>query len=406
MNEGKSCFEHSCEGEEGSRKRRHNTSVLVAAPSPVRNVMSNISSSEALANSIASTGLPPPSLKSAQEFVRKENSTSWEQYVVELHYLPSFLQALKAQDPSGTYVCETKPEVYNSAKVSAFHRYFLSWGAAKQMISDTPLLYLLAVDGGHMKNAFGGTCLAAVIATANFRIFPAAWALVDSENEENCVCFFELVLNCFDGIEFVWMTDQGTALTCGAVAEILEKNDQLQSLCAKHVIKTIELAKARGEISGSLSGVREMIYRFARSRTHEMGDKVLTEIDRKNHDVAVYLRERRDKIEAASFLEQDWRRGGRITSQLVESFFNMVRPFRELGLVEGMIWMCKKFQEIQLEERNSVKRWQSKDYKGERVACLSRMASAKFFELIGWHDNGAFKVENLQSSNLELIGDN
>ncbi len=132
---------------------------------------------------------------------------------------------------------------------------------------------------------------------------------------------------------------------------------------------------------------------------------MLAEIERKNRDVAAYLRKRRDKIEAASFLEPDRRRGGRITSQLVESFFNMIRPFREMGLVEGVVWMCKKFQEIQLEERESLKRWQSKDYKGERIMCLSRVASAKFFEVVGWRDDDAFKVENLQSTDVELVGD-
>ncbi len=54
-----------------------------------------------------------------------------------------------------------------------------------------------------MKSAFGGVCLAAVIVTANSRLFPAAWAIVDSENEANCVWFAEQFLSCFSGIDFV-----------------------------------------------------------------------------------------------------------------------------------------------------------------------------------------------------------
>lgn len=106
VNERKSTFEHTCEGGEGGRKRRLNTSVLVAAPSPLRNVMKKMLSSEALSSGIASTGLLPPSQKRAQDFVRREHSTSWEQFVVELHHLPEFLERLKAQDPRGTYICE------------------------------------------------------------------------------------------------------------------------------------------------------------------------------------------------------------------------------------------------------------------------------------------------------------
>ncbi len=158
VNEAKSCFEHTCEEGQGGRKRRHNTTVLVAASSPVRKVMKKMSSSETLSSSIASTGLPPP----AQDFVRRENSTSWEQFLVELHHLPSFLEALKVQDRRGTYICEVKPELYNGAEVEAFQRYFVSWGAASEIVVDTPLLYMLAIDGGHMKSAFGGVCLATV----------------------------------------------------------------------------------------------------------------------------------------------------------------------------------------------------------------------------------------------------
>ncbi len=90
------------------------------------------------------------------------------------------------------------------------------------------------------------------------------------------------------------LTDQGTALTCDAINDLLDNENQFQSLCAKHVIKTIELARAKEEFSGSMSGVRELIYKLARSRATDYGDKVLADIERKNRDVANYLRDRRD----------------------------------------------------------------------------------------------------------------
>ncbi len=103
-----------------------------------------------------------------------------------------------------------------------------------------------------MKSAFGGVCLAAVIVTAISKLFPAARAVVDSENEHNCVWFAERFLQTFPDIDFVWMTDQGTALTCDALEELLEEKDQTPSFCAKHVIKTLEVAGSKKEISGPM----------------------------------------------------------------------------------------------------------------------------------------------------------
>lgn len=408
VNVNKSKLEHTCKptegAEAGGRKRQHNTSVLLAASSPARTVLKNTGSSESLVSSVAALGLPPMSKKQAQKFVREENTTSWEQFVVELHHLPQFMADLKRADPEGTYECEKKPDVYNGIEVQTFHRYFVSWGAAKLIVCDSPLLYLVALDGGHMKSAFGGVCLAAVIVTANSRLFPAAWAVVDSENEHNCVWFAERFLKTFPDIDFVWMTDQGTALTCDAMEQLLEDHDQIPSFCAKHVIKTLEVARSKKEISGPMSGVRELIYNFARCRTVERGDAVLSEIRKKNPDVANYLRDRRDKIEAASFLRAARKRGGRITSQLVESFFGMCRPFREKGFVEGIIWLCNKFQTVQLEERKLLQRWLDKGYTGERVACLSRAASMKFHDLVHAQSD-SFEVRIVVKSALELVGD-
>ncbi len=103
-------------------------------------MLKHMPTSDSLTASIASTGLRPPSQKQAQRFVRKETTTSWEQFVLELHYLPQFLAELKTLDPSGTYFCETKMDAYSGMDVQTFHRYFVSWGAAQRLVHDIPLV--------------------------------------------------------------------------------------------------------------------------------------------------------------------------------------------------------------------------------------------------------------------------
>lgn len=147
-------------------------------------------------------------------------------------------------------------------------------------MDETPLLYMLAVDGGHMKSAFGGIILAAVVATANSRLFPIAWSVTKTEDEENCVWFAEQLVKRFGDVHFVWMTDQGSGFMSDAFEAVLVDAGQLHGLCSKHLIKTLEVAKSKKELSGSLSGVRELVHNFARSRSKEwcflkLGQKML-----------------------------------------------------------------------------------------------------------------------------------
>jgi hypothetical protein len=88
------------------------------------------------------------------------------------------------------------------------------------------------------------------------------------------------------------------------------------------MIKAIEIAARRkdGPIKGKMGGIRELIFSFAKSRTEDWGDEVIGKLRAANDTVADYLVARRGQLEAASFLDGR-RRGGRITSQLVEFFF-------------------------------------------------------------------------------------
>lgn len=153
------------------------------------------------------------------------------------------------------------------------------------------------------------------------------------------------------------------------------------ALCAKHLIRTLEVMKQSGKLKGSLKGVRYLIYKWARSRTEEFAKGVMKEIRKVNSGVASYLEERKSLILAAEFLGKDISRGGRITDQLIESFFNMVMPFREKGPVSGILWMFKRWEEVPDEERSALQSWSRPQYQGMRASSLSMNASRKFFNL-------------------------
>lgn len=375
----KLCLEHGCGGKaSGSRNRRLSMAVTVALDSsPARKALVNSGNAKALQTSAKNYGFDVTS-RQAQRFVRKVSVTSWELYVLEMIHLESFFDYLRKTDPTGSYFLEKQDDKYNGVEVSTFRRYFCSMGAVRQFLN-TDLLHVLAFDAAHMKHAFGGVCLAAVFVTANMKIVPLAWALVSSEDEENCAWFVSQVVEILGEHKFVWFSDQGTAILCEQVEKVLRRHGHVRSLCAKHLIRTLEVMKQSGKLKGSLKGIRFLIYKWARSRTEDFARTVMQEIKSVNKGVAAYLEERKSLILAAEFLGKGTSRGGRITDQLIESFFNMVMPFREKGPVDGILWMFKRWEQVQDGERAALQSWSRPQYQGMRAGGLAMNASRKFF---------------------------
>jgi hypothetical protein len=114
---------------------------------------------------------------------------SWEKFVLELHLLERFFAEARVVDPNGCYVLEKGVDSYNQVEVTVFQRYFVSWGIAHDIVNEIPLLYFVCLDGCHLKNPFQGVCLAAVVSLSNSKIFPIAWAVVESESDDNVLWF-------------------------------------------------------------------------------------------------------------------------------------------------------------------------------------------------------------------------
>lgn len=383
----KSVLDHSCNGQGLKRERNYGVKVLTALPPSASTLVSRISDASALIAALEDQGLPPLDRQVAQKHLRGRSVTNWARHVLELLYLPEFLEMARNVDPMGVYLLETIPGTYNGVDVVTFSRLFVSFGAVKELVAATQILPFLALDGAHLRRVFGGIVLAAVIPSANRQLCCLAFAVVESETEETCAWFARLVLLQHPDVQFVWMTDQGVALTSKKVSAILKENGQYVSSCAKHMLVTLQNSKQRanGEIVGSLHALQKPIFDFSRARTQKAAEDVLTAISAKNQSVAKYLRERREKVAAFAILKigedgeiDGRRRGGRISNQLAESFNQMIMPFRQMGFVSGIVWFSELCVRQVQAQRLAAERWKSDNYRGDRVAALTPNQSKDF----------------------------
>ncbi|XP_010474008.1 PREDICTED: uncharacterized protein LOC104753452 [Camelina sativa] len=100
--------------------------------------------------------------------------------------LPAYLHVLKEANP-GT-VTDLKTEVLEDGG-KRFLYMFLAFGASIEGFCR--LRRVIVVDGTHLNGNYNGVLLTASGQDANFQVFPLAFAVVDSENDDAWTWFFE-----------------------------------------------------------------------------------------------------------------------------------------------------------------------------------------------------------------------
>ncbi|KAL2937758.1 Zinc transporter ZupT [Bienertia sinuspersici] len=113
------------------------------------------------------------------------------QALVEIHggfdesygHLPKYCEIIKPTNPGSHAMC-TWNSPTNPEKPIAFTSIFISFKASIDGLF-SGCRSLIGVDGCHLNGNYGGVLLSAIALHGNDEIFPVAWAIVGSEDEES-----------------------------------------------------------------------------------------------------------------------------------------------------------------------------------------------------------------------------
>lgn len=405
LNERKSFLKHSCDGSR-SRKKNYKKTEILALPSPQKVIVSAVGTVDGLDHVTARLGLPNLSRQVSLGMVRLKSCPSDERLVLETMLLPGWFKECREADPEGTYKLKTSIKDYNGLPCTILKKWLVSMGIAKELVGETVVLGFVAFDGGHLRNLFGGVVLVAALPTANRKIFPLMFAWVESEDEENVKWFTKQFYKVFPSFCCVWMNDQGSAILAEAVLMLRKLFGGFTSICSKHVNKTLIVNRNSkdGEIRGSLKGIEAMVYQFAHSRTDEFAASVLEKIKRVNPTVAAYLKERQECITAGGALKSDFSRGGRITSQLAESFMNFTVHLRQLGHISFIIGLIDYLIRLWNSEKAALAEWRSPNRKVEGVDVITPNMSRQFQKEVMADEGQYVVVEITRRQEQHLVG--
>lgn len=125
--------------------------------------------------------------------------------------LPTYLALLQASNEGTLCYLEHTDDAEGGAR---FKYCFVAYGAS---ITGFPWMRkVVVVDGTSLKGKYGGCLLSAAVQDGNFQIFPLAFAVVDSENDQAWEWFFQK-LNTFvpDTTDLVFISDRHVSIYAG-----------------------------------------------------------------------------------------------------------------------------------------------------------------------------------------------
>ncbi|CAA7016063.1 unnamed protein product [Microthlaspi erraticum] len=148
--------------------------------------------------------------------------------------LPTYLHQIRQANP-GTF---TRLEV---DEFQRFKYLFLAFGAS---INGFPFLRkVVVVDGTFLKGKYKGTLLIASAQDGNFQIFPIAFAVVDTENDDSWEWFFQQLSNVIQDDEGLALISDRHQSIGNAIKKVYPKASR--GVCTYHLYKNI-LQRFRG----------------------------------------------------------------------------------------------------------------------------------------------------------------
>ncbi|CAA7034367.1 unnamed protein product [Microthlaspi erraticum] len=189
--------------------------------------------------------------------------------------VPVYLALLQNANPGTICYLETVTDPKGGTR---FKYCFIAYGAF--VAGFQHMRKVIVIDGTSMKGRYGGVLLSACTQDGNFQIFPLAFAIVDSENNNAWQWFLEK-LNTFvpDSPELVFVSDRHQSIYNG-----LERVFPLahHDVCVVHLWRNIRSGYKPRHVANLVSAV-------ARAFTIPEFNKKFLEIQKLNPGCAAYL---------------------------------------------------------------------------------------------------------------------
>ncbi|KAG7533136.1 Zinc finger SWIM-type [Arabidopsis thaliana x Arabidopsis arenosa] len=254
-----------------------------------------------------------------------------------------YFKLLLETNPNSLVAMETEKD---NSGVERFKYLFFALHACVQGYAY--MRKVIVIDGTHLRGRYGGCLIAASAQDANFQVFPIAFGIVNSENDEAWTWFMTKLTEAIpDDPELVFVSDRHSSINYASIRKVYPMSSH--AACIVHLKRNIEVYFKSEELSALVS---------CAARAYRLSDfnRIFAEIRAKHGPCADYL---------AGIGFEHWTRshfvGNRynfMTSNIAESLNNvltMARDYPVISILESIhttlvTWFALRRQAAQLED--------------------------------------------------------
>lgn len=268
-------------------------------------------------------------------------------YKEAYNQLPVFCEKIMERNPGSLATFATKED-------SSFHRFFVAFHASLYGFQQgcRPLLFLNSI---FLKSKYQGTLLAATAADGNDEVFPVAFAVVDSETDENWHWFLQQLkasLSVSRGITFV--ADRGKGLR-QSISDIFQNEEVYHGYCLHYLSEQL-IRDLKGQLSHEVKrSLIENLYAAAYAPTPEGFQRVIENIKSISPEAYNWVQQNEPAHWANAFFRGN--RYNHMTSNFGELFYSWASDADELPITQMVDAIRGKITELIYNRQTESSQW-------------------------------------------------
>ncbi|XP_075096323.1 uncharacterized protein LOC142174429 [Nicotiana tabacum] len=202
---------------------------------------------------------------------------------------------------------------------------------------------VIAIDATFLKSKYRGVLMISVSKDANNQIFPLAFGIAESENNNSYEWYFSQLRNAIGSREnLIFLSDRHQAIANGIVKVYPESH---HGICIYHLEQNLKRRKVKSEVIKLFQSAARVYKR----KEFDIYMSDIANVDKKTYD---YLMEEPPERWARSCSPQ--RRYDMLTTNIVESMNSVLLEARELPILRMMDFIQVKLQHWFYERRNKA----------------------------------------------------